>query len=78
MSVEPGFGGQKYMDIATEKIRNLREYIDKYHYDCLIEVDGGINETTSKIAKEAGADVLVAGSYLFKDNMKQKVKDLKN
>lgn len=77
MSVEPGFGGQKYMDVATEKIRKLREYIDEHHYDCLIEVDGGINETTSKIAKDAGVDVLVAGSYLFKDNMKQKVKDLK-
>ena len=65
MSVEPGFGGQKYIDNATSKIKFLRQYIDEHKLNCLIEVDGGINEETAKIAKEAGVDILVAGSYLF-------------
>ena len=65
MSVEPGFGGQKYIDSATSKIKFLRQYIDEHKLNCLIEVDGGINEETAKIAKEAGVDILVAGSYLF-------------
>jgi Pentose-5-phosphate-3-epimerase len=73
MSVEPGFGGQKYMDIATDKITKLRKIIDEKGYECLIQVDGGINEHTSLVAKKAGADVLVAGSYIFlsKDIKKQ-------
>ena len=65
MSVEPGFGGQKYIDNATSKIKFLRQYIDEHKLNCLIEVDGGINEETAKIAKNAGVDILVAGSYLF-------------
>lgn len=65
MSVEPGFGGQKYIDSATSKIKFLRQYIDDHKLNCLIEVDGGINEETAKIAKDAGVDILVAGSYLF-------------
>ncbi len=78
MSVEPGFGGQKYMNIATQKIQFLREYIDKNHLDCLIEVDGGINQETTKIVKKAGVDVIVAGSYLADDLIKQKIADMKN
>lgn len=78
MSVEPGFGGQKYIDSSTEKIKYLRDYIDKNNLNVLIEVDGGINETTSKIAKEAGVDILVAGSYLFNhDDINERVKKLK-
>lgn len=65
MSVEPGFGGQKYIDSATSKIKFLRQYIDEHKLNCLIEVDGGINEETAKKAKDAGVDILVAGSYLF-------------
>lgn len=65
MSVEPGFGGQKFMDSSLEKISLLRKYIDENHLSTLIEVDGGINELTAKKCIEAGVDVLVAGSYLF-------------
>jgi len=65
MSVEPGFGGQLFMENALDKIKELRKEISDKKLKCLIEVDGGINEETGKLCKEAGADVLVAGSYLF-------------
>lgn len=78
MSVEPGFGGQKFMPIAVEKIKQLRQIIDEKCYDCYIQVDGGINDETANLCKQAGVDVLVAGSYLFaSDNMKEKIKLLK-
>ena len=77
MSVEPGFGGQKYLENATQKVIELRKYIDKHHLNCLIEIDGGINETTAKKAIKAGCDVLVAGSYLFDGNIKEKISQLK-
>ena len=78
ISVEPGFGGQKFMDIALDKIKYLKEQKTKKGYHYLIEVDGGINEETSKLVKDAGVDVLVAGSYLFKsDNMAQRIRILK-
>ena len=62
MSVEPGRGGQKFMENSLEKIRYLKELQAKYHY--LIGVDGGINNNTSSLVKEAGADVVIVGSYL--------------
>ena len=65
MSVEPGFGGQKFMPLAVEKIKSLRAYIKKNKLKTLIEVDGGINLETAKLCADAGVDVLVAGSYLF-------------
>lgn len=65
MSVEPGKGGQKFMPNALGKIKKIRKIIDKHNYDCLIEVDGGINAETGKKCRKAGADILVAGSYLF-------------
>lgn len=78
MSVNPGFGGQKFMDSSINKIKELRTIIDSNDYECLIEVDGGINKDTAKKVIEAGADVLVAGSYLFKsENMSQAIKELK-
>ena len=78
MSVNPGFGGQKFMDSAINKIKELRTIIDSNDYECLIEVDGGINKDTAKKVIDAGADVLVAGSYLFKsENMKEAIKELK-
>ena len=79
MSVEPGFGGQKFMDNSLDKIKELREIIDKNGYDCLIQIDGGINNETAKLAKDAGVDVLVAGSYLFKNQieMKKLIRQLK-
>ena len=78
MSVEPGFGGQSFIPNALDKIRYLRKVIDEKKYQCLIEVDGGINEETGKLCKEAGVDVLVAGSYLFgHQDLKQRLEALK-
>jgi ribulose-phosphate 3-epimerase len=78
MSVNPGFGGQKFIDNAPAKIATIKGFIDEYKYDCLIEVDGGINETTGKKCVEAGAQILVAGSYIFKANdYKQAIDSLK-
>ena len=66
MSVEPGFGGQSFMPSSLDKISELRKIIDENNYKCVIQVDGGINQDTSKLVKEAGCDVAVAGSYVFK------------
>lgn len=66
MTVEPGFGGQKFMSDMLPKIRTLRERIDVEHFDCELEVDGGIDADTSLLVQEAGADVLVAGSAVFR------------
>ena len=68
MSVNPGFGGQKFMPEVLDKIKKLKKIQDKsqYHFD--IEVDGGINFSNSKIVLEAGADILVSGTTVFKEN----------
>ena len=68
MSVNPGFGGQKFMPEVLDKIRELKKIKDKnqYHFD--IEVDGGINFSNSKIVLEAGANILVSGTTVFKEN----------
>lgn len=73
MSVNPGFGGQKFIPQALDKIQKLREL----YPDIDIEVDGGINEKTAKLAKTAGANVLVAGSYVFGGDYKQRIESLK-
>lgn len=65
MSVEPGFGGQAFLEDSLDKIKILRKYIDTHHLHTLIEIDGGINAVTAKKAKDAGVDILVAGSYIF-------------
>ena len=65
MSVEPGFGGQSFIPESLDKISYLRKLIDLNGYLCLVEVDGGINEKTAKLCRDAGVDILVAGSYLF-------------
>ena len=65
MNVEPGFGGQKFMPMALDKIRALREEIDRRGLSCLVEVDGGVDAVTGPACVEAGADVLVAGSAVF-------------
>lgn len=78
MSVEPGFGGQAFMDNSLAKISYLRKLIDQKGYKCLIEVDGGINNETAKLCKDAGVDVLVAGSYLFgHEDIKERINLLK-
>jgi len=66
MSVEPGFGGQKFIPHTLEKVRRLRELIDKTGSKALIEIDGGGNQKTGSELAHAGADILVAGSYVFK------------
>ena len=66
MSVEPGFGGQKFIPHTLEKVRRLRELIDKTGSKALIEIDGGVNQKTGCELAHAGADILVAGSYVFK------------
>ncbi|MEF9968217.1 MAG: ribulose-phosphate 3-epimerase [Longicatena sp.] len=76
MSVEPGFGGQSFIPEALNKIKKLKDVIVNNHYETLIEVDGGINQETGKLCKESGADVLVAGSYVFKNNIKDAVASL--
>ena len=65
MTVEPGFGGQKFMPDMLPKVRTLRDEINRRGLKCDIEVDGGIDANTAKLVKEAGANVLVAGSSVF-------------
>ncbi|MDL0101020.1 ribulose-phosphate 3-epimerase [Campylobacter felis] len=65
MSVNPGFGGQKFLPLVYDKIRELRALIEKKQAKVFIEVDGGINGLNAADLEEAGADILVAGSYIF-------------
>jgi ribulose-phosphate 3-epimerase len=79
MSVEPGFGGQKFMPMAIDKIKTFSEYAKLKGLNYEIEVDGGINAETAKSVIDAGATVLVVGSYLFSaDDMEDRVKKLKS
>lgn len=73
MTVNPGFGEQKFIPEMIQKIKDLR----KINKNIDIEVDGGINDKTAKLVKEAGANVLVAGSYIFSGNYKEKIDSLK-
>ena len=66
MTVEPGFGGQKFMADMMPKVQQLKEWMEDINPDCHIEVDGGVDANTCAICKESGADVLVAGSAYFK------------
>ena len=66
MTVEPGFGGQKFMADQMDKIRRLRKMLESVNPGCVIEVDGGVDAVTCALCKEAGAEVLVAGSAYFK------------
>tara|TARA_A100000164_G_C21937501_1_gene788804 strand:+ start:238 stop:900 length:663 start_codon:yes stop_codon:yes gene_type:complete len=68
MSVEPGFGGQKFMPEVLPKLRELKKIIEDKKYNVDLEVDGGINFKNSKIVKEAGANIIVSGSTIFKEN----------
>ena len=67
MSVNPGFGGQKFIDYSVDKIRELREMADKSNPDLIIQIDGGVDETNIRMLKDAGADCFVAGSAVFKN-----------
>lgn len=76
MSVEPGFGGQKFQSESLDKIRYLDAKRKQENLHFVIEIDGGINAETGKLAVEAGCDVLVAGSYIFKQNIVAGVESL--
>lgn len=79
MSVNPGFGGQKFISHVVKKVSQLKELIKKTGSAALIEVDGGVNLETGKQLLEAGADALVAGSFVFNsDNPVRTIEDLKN
>jgi len=78
MSVEPGFGGQSFMPIALSKIKALKQMREENNYHFLIEVDGGINAQTGSQCKEAGVDVMVAGSYIFNsEDYQERIESLK-
>lgn len=66
MTVEPGFGGQKFMADMMPKLKKLRQMLDEVNPECILEVDGGVDENTCTVCKENGAQVLVAGSAYFK------------
>ena len=66
MTVEPGFGGQSFMADMMPKVAQLKEWLDDINPDCLLEVDGGVDAKTHSVCKDAGANVLVAGSAYFK------------
>ena len=79
MSVNPGFGGQSYIENTYNKVTQLRELIDRKNASTLIEIDGGVTNKNAKQLIETGADVLVAGSYVFgSNNPTETIKDLKN
>ena len=78
MSVNPGFGGQKFIPTVIEKAKKLKELISKRNPSCLIEVDGGVSNKNIKELKEAGVDIVVAGSYVFgSSNYEEAIKSLK-
>ena len=78
MSVNPGFGGQKFIENTYNKVKQMRQLCDRKNPQCLIEVDGGVNTANAPMLFAAGADVLVAGNAVFKsDNPVQTIHDLK-
>ena len=78
MTVNPGFGGQKFIEHSIQKVRSLKELIQKTGSHALIEVDGGVNGETGKRLVAAGVDVLVAGSYVFgAEQPEERIKELK-
>ena len=79
MSINPGFGGQKFEDMTYSRIKKLRKMIDEQDLDTLIEIDGGVTDKNAKALIDAGANVLVAGSYIFNSsNPTETISDLKN
>jgi len=76
MSVNPGFGGQSFMPEALVKVTMLKHQITLMESKCLIQIDGGINEDTAVMALNSGVDCLVAGSYIFKNDIAKAIKSL--
>ena len=77
MTVQPGFGGQKYIEECTEKIEELKALIDEEGLDVDIQVDGGINDKTLTTVLDAGANLIVAGSYVFKGDLEENAKSVR-
>ena len=81
MTVNPGFGGQKFMPEVLPKVKELKKIISKKKLNIDIEIDGGINFENAKLAKDAGANILVSGSTIFKENsgdLKKNIEILRN
>lgn len=78
MTVNPGFGGQKYITNCTEKVRKLRQMITEAGLNVDIQVDGGVNAATISTVLEAGANIIVAGSAVFGDHIPERVKELQD
>jgi len=78
MSVEPGFGGQSFMENSLDKIAYLKQYKEDNNLNYIIEVDGGINDKTAYQVLNAGVDSLVAGSYIFNGDIKNNIDKLRN
>ena len=77
MSVNPGFGGQSFIDTVIEKASRLNELRNRINPNCLIEVDGGVSDKNVQVLKDAGVDIVVAGSYVFKhENRKEAIESL--
>ena len=77
MSVEPGFGGQSFIEDSIMKIKKLDDYRKIFHLQYLIEVDGGVNDKNAAILRQCGTDVLVAGSYIFEGSIKENIDKLR-
>jgi ribulose-phosphate 3-epimerase len=78
MSVNPGFGGQKFIGSVVEKAKRLKKLINERNPNCLIEVDGGVNDKNINELKQAGVDIVVAGSYVYKaDDYSAAIRSLK-
>ncbi len=77
MSVNPGFGGQKFIPSVIRKAEQLNEMRNRLNPNCIIEVDGGVNDKNVAALQDAGVDMVVAGSYVFKNNYKQAIESLK-
>lgn len=78
MSVNPGFGGQSFIETTYKKVKQLRSMIDTSNSNCKIEIDGGVTDKNAKALTDAGADVLVAGSFVFRsENPTQTIQNLK-
>lgn len=79
MTVNPGFGGQKFIEHSLDKVRMLKQMIERTGSHALIEVDGGVNASTAPLLAQVGVDVMVAGSYVFgAANQEERIKELKS
>lgn len=78
MTVHPGFSGQKFIEYVLPKIEEARKYIDEQGLKTKIEVDGGVTDVTGRKIMEAGADIIVSGSYIFSGNIGERIKALQN